>query len=171
MDRSRRLLLHLSAIVVLFTAAACRETPTGPDGVPSAGSGTRGHDFTGTWVGTSRIVSCEPAGAACAAYQPGLERYFSATLTRQGDVVDGSITTSPGGPLALPYGFPITGRVLPSGQLSFERLLFSDREPRFSGDLIVRISSLPELAGRMTEQGSSVLGHPITLVWDVVSRP
>ena len=154
--------LILSA--VCLGAAACSDTQrlTGP-GATATGT------FTGTWQGVRRVVSCSPAGEACASYGVGQESFFATTLTQQGEDVDGSVMLSEPGPLALPYGFPVRGRVATSGQLSFDRLLVDEREPRFSGAVTVRTSAPPELIGRMTQMASSGLPQPITVVWDIVA--
>ena len=159
-------------VVCLAAAASCGdvERPTEPGATPKNVAATA--IFTGTWAGVRRVVSCSPAGEACAPYPPGEERYFAASFNQQGEDVDGSVILSEPGPLALPYGFPVRGRVAASGQLSFDRLLFDEREPRFSGALTVKASFPPELVGRMTENESISFGRPITLVWDVAAaRP
>ena len=157
---NRRAVLQITSIVVLVGSVACQtQMPTEPGGELG---------FTGRWVGVSRVVSCDPPGASCESYQPGFERYFDVTLTQQGDTAEGSVTiTPPGGPLALPYGFPIKGLVVRSDEMTFERLPILPSEPRFSGSLTQRASWL---VGRMTEERSPSPGQPTSLVWDVVSR-
>ena len=147
---------------VCLGAAACNDAQrlTGPDATAT---------FTGTWQGVRRVVSCSPAGEGCASYGAGQEHYFSTTLNQQGEDVDGSVILSEPGPLALPYGFPVRGRVATSGQLSFDRLLVDERERRFSGAVTVRSSSPPQLSGRMTEIESSGFRQPFTVVWDIVA--
>ena len=156
---NRRVVLHITSVVVLVGSVACEtQMPTEPDAKLG---------FTGRWVGVSRVVSCDPAGASCESFRPGFERYFDVTLTQQGDAVEGSVgITPPGGPLALPYGFPIKGLVVRADEMTFERLPIIPSEPRFSGSLTLRTSSL---IGRMTEERSPSPGQPTSLVWDVAS--
>jgi hypothetical protein len=147
-------------LTVLLSVVAC-DTPrrvTEPD--------TTAASFGGTWVGTRSIVSCSPAGPACAQHPAGLQQYFAVTFNPRGDVVDGSVVLSEPTPLALPSGFPITGRIAPSGQLSFDRFVFDDREPRYSGEVTRRTSFPIELTGRMTGEAIGA-GAPILLVWTV----
>ena len=155
---NRRGVLHITSVVVLLGAAACGEMPTEPD----AGR------FTGRWVGVSRLVSCDPPGVSCESYRPGVERHFDVLLTQQGDAIEGSVgTTPPGGPLALPYGFPIKGLVVQPDEMTFERFPIIPSEPRFSGSLTLKASWL---VGRMTEERTPSPAQPTLLVWDVVSR-
>jgi hypothetical protein len=65
--------------------------PTEPDPVPS---------FTGTWIGTSRVISCEPSSGGCVNYPVGHERYLDFRLTQSGDDVTGNLSPVKGGPLA-----------------------------------------------------------------------
>jgi hypothetical protein len=97
----------------------------------------------------------------------GQERYFAASLNQQGVDIDGSVIVSEPGPLALPFGFPVRGRIDASGQLSFQRLLLDPREPPISGELTVTTSSPPALIGRMTESESVIPGRPITVAWEI----
>ena len=152
-------LLNMAACVTLLSAGACdKSTPVEP--VNSAST------FAGTWVGAKRLVSCNPSGPMCG-FQPfGQETYFSATLKQQGDVVDGSVILSEPGPLALPYGFSIKGQVLPSAQLTFERVFFQDvGEPPYSGDISIQASLMRRLTGRMTKLPSTT--DSLTLVWEI----
>jgi hypothetical protein len=84
--------------------------PTEPDPVPS---------FTGTWIGTSRVISCEPSSGGCVNYPVGHERYLDFRLTQSGDDVTGNLSPVKGGPLVLPPVFWISGRA-ESGKLTFQ---------------------------------------------------
>lgn len=152
-------LLHIASCVALLSAAACAEAgPIEPGNSTAA--------FAGRWVGVKRLVSCNPQGPRCQSKPLGEESYFSATFNQQGDAVEGSVILSEPGPLALPYGFSIKGQVLPSAQLTFERMFFQDvREPPYSGDVSIKTSLTRRLIGRMTQQPSA--SDSLTLVWEV----
>ena len=154
---ARQFVCRLASLVAILGVTGC-----------DAGSMTEpgGGGFAGTWIGEMRVVSCAPAGAACAAHQPGTTSYFDITfMNRQGDAVDGSIGLSKPGPLALPYGFPVKGRVSTGGAYAFERVELPTGEPRFSGELTMKTTK--ELTGRMTQDNTPSVTQPTTLVWDV----
>ena len=151
--------LHIATCVALLTAVGCdKMSPTEP--------GNSTASFDGRWVGVKRLVSCNPAGPRCE-FQPfGEQTYFSATFDQQGDAVQGSVTLSEPGPLALPYGFFLRGQVSSSAQLTFERVFtFDAGEPPYSGELSITRSLGRRLIGRMTQQPSTF--DNITLVWEV----
>ena len=154
-----RPLLYVAACVALVSLVACDNGgPAEPANATAA--------FAGKWEGTKRLVSCEPAGQLCQFQRLGEVTYFSAMLNQEGDVVDGSVSMSEGGPLALPYGFFIKGQVSSPAQLTFERVFFQDvGEPPYSGEIGIKTLLAPRLSGRMTKRPSA--GDTLTLVWEV----
>ena len=152
---------HTIGIVVsafAIGAAGCGG-PTEPDSVPS---------FTGIWIGTSRVISCEPSGG-CVNYPVGQERYLNFGLTQSGDDVTGNLSPVKGGPLVLPPAFGIAGRV-ESGKLAFQSLDIpgvSGGLTPYSGEVTLASPAFSRMVGRMTERTGNPLGEPITILWAV----
>lgn len=157
----RSVLLRFASIGVLLGASACDKTSMTEPGTSNA--------FAGTWEGVKRLVSCNPAGPACALQPLGVETYFRARLNQQGDAVDGSVDLSEGGPLALPYGFFIKGQISSAGQLTFERYFtFDVGEPPYSGDITITTTLSRQLIGRMTKEPSA--SDSMTLVYQILAN-
>ena len=141
--------------------------PVAPGSVPAA-EGPSVRDFTGTWVGVSRVVSCDHAAGACENYSVGQSRYLSFRLTQSGDDVTGNLSPTQGGPAALPAVFWISGRLV-SGTLSFQPMDMpgtSGGLTSYSGELMLAPSSPADMLGQMTERGAPP-GGPLTIVWEV----
>ena len=124
-------------------------------------------NFDGNWIGVSRVISCESEAGGCATYAVGDERYLNFLLIQRGDEVTGSLSTSEGGPLALPAAFWIAGRVT-SGTLPFQPMEMPGTGSLFSyfGEVTLVGVSSGRMAGRMTEHATHN-ARPVTLVWQV----
>ena len=151
--------IMVSTLAIAVAGCGGKSSPTGPEAVSS---------FTGVWIGTSRVISCEHPSGGCVNYRVGQQRYLNLQLTQTGDDVTGNLTPVKGGPLVLPPVFWITGRA-ESGKLAFQPL----DVPGASGGLTsysgeVMLTSWPtQLVGRMTERTMNHLGEPITILWEV----
>lgn len=154
-----RPLLQIASCLAMLGVVGCdKAAPIEP--------GNSAAVFAGRWVGVKRLVSCMPAGPRCEFQPLGEKTYFSATLNQQGGAVDGSVTLSEPGPLALPYGFAIRGQVSASAQLTFERIFFLDvGEPPYSGDISIKTLPARRLIGQMTKDPSA--SDSLTLVWEI----
>jgi hypothetical protein len=145
-----------------IVASGCGDTsmrPTEPDPVPS---------FTGTWIGTSRVISCEPSSRGCVNYPVGHERYLDFLLTQSGDDVTGNLSPVKGGPLVLPPVFWISGRA-EAGKLTFQPMEVQGAPvglTSYSGEVTLA-SRATQMVGRMTERTRNHLGEPITILWQV----
>jgi hypothetical protein len=142
-----------------IVASGCGDTsPTGPDPVPT---------FTGTWIGTSRVISCEPS-SGCVNYPVGHERYLDFLLTQSGEDVTGNLSPVKGGPLVLPPVVWIAGRV-ESGKLTFQPMEVQGASgglTSYSGEVTLA-SPATRMVGRMTERTMNHLGQPLTILWEV----
>lgn len=157
---------HASGLIVslaiVAATAGCGDKSMGPTGPDTT------QNFTGLWIGVSRVISCENPAGGCANYPAGHERYLNIRLTQTGDTATGILSVSEGGPLALPAAFWISGR-LASGTLTFEPMEVqgaSGALTSFSGEVTLTSPSRTEMRGRMTER-SAHFGTPLTIAWEV----
>ena len=163
--------IHLIvSLAIVAITAGCEDgtgRPTSPDSVPTVAVATT-PDFTGIWIGVSRVISCEHSAEGCEGYPVGHMRYLDFRLTQSGDDVTGNLSPTKGGPTALPAVFWVSGRVT-SGKLAFEPMdvpgasggLFS-----YSGELMLTSSSAGDMFGRMTERATGRSGA-LTIMWEV----
>jgi hypothetical protein len=167
MKRTNGLIVSIAIGAITAGCDAKAMRPAAPDSVPAA-SGANRPDFTGTWVGVSRVVSCEHPALACESYSVGQTRYLDFRLTQSGDDVTGNLSPTQAGPTALPAVFWISGR-LASGTLTFQPMDVpgaSGGLPSYSGELTLGTSSSADMLGRMTERATRP-GGPLTIVWEV----
>ena len=122
--------------------------------------------FTGVWIGTSRVISCEHPSGGCLNYPAGHQRYLDFLLTQDGDAVTGNLSPVKGGPLVLPPVFWISGRV-ESGKLAFQPREESGASTSYSGELTLASPASSQMVGRMTERTLNHLGEPISILWEV----
>ncbi len=157
--------------IPLATAAitvGCNDNVMRPAAPDSVAVSAETSDFTGTWVGISRVVSCEHAAEACENYSAGNTRYLSFRLTQRGEDVTGNLSPTQPGPTALPAVFWISGH-LASGALTFQPMEVSGASgglTSYSGELRLGSSSTADLRGQMTERATRPDGQ-LTIVWEV----
>lgn len=165
MRRTVGLIVSLAIVAVM---TACDDTVTRPAAPDPVAVGVQTPGFTGTWVGVSRVVSCEHPGGACGNFPAGHARYLDFRLTQSGDDVTGNLSPTPAGPTALPAVFWISGR-LASGTLTFQPMDVpgaSGGLTSYSGELTLEATSPADMLGSMTERAAPP-GGPLTIVWEV----
>lgn len=170
-DVMKRTTSLIASLAIVAVTAACSEhalRPTSPDSGPTPGRPTTTPDFSGTWVGESRVISCEHAAGGCASYPAGYARYLDFRLTQNGDDVSGNLSPTQGGPTALPAVFWISGR-LAAHTLPFQPMDVPGASGgliSYTGELTLDSSSPTTMLGRMTERTARPDG-PLTIVWEV----
>lgn len=170
MARLKHIFGLIVSLATVVSTAACGDTSmrsTAPDPTPTPVVDTT-PDFTGIWVGVSRVISCEHSAGGCANFAVGDARYLDFRLTQRGNDVTGNLSPTRGGPTVLPAVFWISGR-LASGKLTFQPMEGAGASggiTSYSGEVMLAAMAPTEMVGRMTER-STRANEPLTIVWEV----
>ncbi len=98
MARLKHIFGLIVSLATVVSTAACGDTSmrsTAPDPTPTPVVDTT-PDFTGIWVGVSRVISCEHSAGGCANFAVGDARYLDFRLTQRGNDVTGNLSPTQG---------------------------------------------------------------------------